>query len=158
MMLFIKSNSFFTSSIWKKTDFKDFEMNRIYSSQKKYSHVKPCYFVLFKQMLHPPNRSLLFLYYSNVQRERERTDIPPAHKHVDRLISKKKNYYDWLKNFIGRAGMQKHTPMHVMIFFSYEKERKGERKWETERPQFLLPSAPHSSLLLERCRQLHEEI
>lgn len=44
-----------------------------------------------------------------------------------------------------------------------ETERANEReeeeeKRETEEPQFLLPSALHSSLLLERCRQLHEEI
>jgi hypothetical protein len=49
-----------------------------------------------------------------------------------------------------------------MIFFMKEKktrEKKNEREeGETEKPQFLLPSVPHSSLLLERCRQLHEEI
>jgi hypothetical protein len=40
------------------------------------------------------------------------------------------------------------------FFFSYKRGRK-EREWkrETERPQFLLPSAPHSSLLLLYCRQ-----
>ncbi len=38
------------------------------------------------------------------------------------------------------------------FFFSYKK-RTRERKRETERPQFLLPSAPHSSLLLRRSRQ-----
>jgi len=83
---------------------------------------------MFKQILHPPNRVLFFLYYSNVQRERERADIPPAHKHVDRLIWMKKNYYDWLKNSIGRASMQKHIRMHVMIlFFPYEKESEREK-------------------------------
>jgi len=58
--------------------------------------------------------------------------------------------------------MQKRTFIHTyideMIFFYEKKREKKERARETEKPQFLLPSAPHSSLLLERCRQLHEEI
>jgi hypothetical protein len=49
--------------------------------------------------------------------------------------------------------VQKHTRMHVMIFFFHMRKRARERKRETERPQFLLPSAPHSPLLLLRCRQ-----
>jgi hypothetical protein len=75
----------------------------------------------------PTQSFFFFLYYSSVQRERERADIPPAHKHVDRLISMNKNYYDWLKNSIGRASMQKHIRIYVMIFFSYKRRRKRER-------------------------------
>ncbi len=50
-----------------------------------------------------------------------------------------------------RACRNTHTCMSW--FFFHMKKRKRERKWETERPQFLLPSAPHSSLLLLHYRQ-----
>lgn len=62
-----------------------------------------------------------------------------------------------------RRNAHSYTYVDEMIF--YEKNRREQEKKENERereeteePQFLLPSALHSSLLLERCRQLHEEI
>jgi hypothetical protein len=47
----------------------------------------------------------------------------------------------------------RNTHTHVMIFFHMRKGERERKKRETERPQFLLPSAPHSSLLLLHYRQ-----
>ena len=115
----------------------------------------------------PPTQSLLFFssrvgwHVSAEQREekRERTDIPPAQKHVDRLICMKRSSGDWLKIFIGRASMEKDTHTCAGMSWSFSLSpslsmiKREERKRETERPQFLLPSVPHSSLLLRHSRQ-----
>jgi len=104
-------------------------------------------------------------FYSSVERtKKRRADMPPAHEHVDRLISLKRKCNDWLKNSIGRARMLSYTQCCMSGFFHIRKrkrrkkkkrasKREREKKRETERPQFLLPSAPHSSLLLLHYRQ-----
>jgi len=113
--------------------------------------------------------SIFFLFsmcfYSSVERtKKRRADMPPAHEHVDRLISLKRKCNDWLKNSIGRARMLSYTQCCMSGFFHIRKrkrrkkkkrasKREREKKRETERPQFLLPSAPHSSLLLLHYRQ-----
>ena len=59
---------------------------------------------------------------------------------------------DWPKISIGRVQALINRPTRMKGVFSLSLSL-SRRKRETEKPQFLLPSASHSSLLLERCRQ-----
>jgi len=87
MMAYINSELFLQFINIEKLDLKDFEMKRIYLSQKKIFSRKTLLFRFVQANVTPTKSfSFFFLYYYSVQRERERTDIPPAHKHVDRLI------------------------------------------------------------------------